>query len=304
METPAGKRPMPPLKGDRTDYRNGSLSGTSDIYVPSGCGTRENPEIYTPYLFRTFRYIQLRVETADEPLTLLDFRYRATGYPLEVKTSFAASDPTLAPIWDISVRTLRRCMHETYMDCPFYEQLQYAMDGRSEILFTYALSGDDRLARQAMEAFRRSQRPDGLVNCDAPTIGSNVIPGFSIYYLLMVHDHMMYFGDKALVKTHLPAIDRILGFFDEHLTDQGLVGKVGGILMRDKYWSFIDWAGKWETGVPGATGQGSGSIIMESLLYLYGLQHAAGLAGYVGRKGLLGIIFRLEQQLRHTGMAR
>ena len=32
-----------------------------------------------------------------------------------------------------------------------------------------AISADDRLARQAMEAFRRSQRPDGLINADAPT---------------------------------------------------------------------------------------------------------------------------------------
>ena len=61
-----------------------------------------------------------------------------------------------------------------------------------------AISADDRLARQAMEAFRRSQRPDGLINADTPTVKSNVIPAFSIYYLLMVHDHMMYLGDKAL----------------------------------------------------------------------------------------------------------
>lgn len=94
-----------------------------------------------------------------------------------------------------------------------------------------AISADDRLARQAMEAFRRSQRPDGLINADAPTVKSNVIPAFSIYYLLMVHDHMMYLGDKALVKRHLPAIDGILGFFDRNLSEQGLVGKSGGPIM-------------------------------------------------------------------------
>ena len=43
----------------------------------------------------------------------------------------------------------------------------------------------------------------------------------------MVHDHMMYFGDKALVRLHLPAIDRILSFFDSHLMENGLVGKIG-----------------------------------------------------------------------------
>ena len=275
-----------PLKGDRTDAENGQLLGHTSCYTVSGYGSAESAEEYEPFWFRTFRYVQLKIETADEPLTLLRFAYRATGYPLEVKTGFSVSDPSFAPIWDISVRTLRRCMHETYMDCPFYEQLQYAMDGRNEILYTYSVSADDRLARQAMEAFRRSQRPDGLVNCDAPTVGSNVIPGFSIYYLLMVHDHMMYFGDPAWVRQHLPAIDGILSFFDRHLNDLGMVGKVGGKLMRDRYWSFIDWTSKWDTGVPGAGDQGCGSITMESLLYLYGLQHAADLADYVGRAGM------------------
>lgn len=89
-----------------------------------------------------------------------------------------------------------------------------------------AISADDRLARQAMEAFRRSQRPDGLINADAPTVKSNVIPAFSIYYLLVVHDHMMYFGDKALAKRHLPAIDGILGFLTGIFRNRALWGKV------------------------------------------------------------------------------
>lgn len=289
-----------PVKGDRTDYRGGKLFGHVSHYTVAGYGTEAKPEAYEPYWFRTFRYVQMKIETADEPLDILRFAYRATGYPLEVKTNVSASDPDFASIWDISVRTLRRCMHETYMDCPFYEQLQYAMDGRSEILYTYAVSADDRLARQAMEAFRLSQRPDGLTNSDAPTAKGNVIPGFSIYYLLMVHDHMMYFGDKELVKEHLPAIDRILAFFDGHLNELGLVGKIGGPIMRSKYWSFIDWSTRWNAtgGVPTACLKGCGSITMESLLYLYGLQHTAELTEFVGRSGLAGEYRERAEALR------
>ena len=290
----------PPLKGDRTDAMVGQLLGHTSVYTVSGYGTQAAPETYEPFWFRTFRYIRLTIETKDEPLTFLSFSYRSTGYPLKVKTRFSCSDETFAPIWDISVRTLRRCMHETYMDCPFYEQLQYAMDGRSEILYTYAVSADDRLARQAMEAFRLSQRPDGLVNADAPTQRSNVIPGFSIYYLLMVHDHMMYFGDKALVRLHLPAIDRILSFFDSHLMENGLVGKIGAPIMRDKYWSFIDWSQKWDSGVPAAHAQGCGAITAESLLYLYGLQKAAELAAFAGWDSVSQEYGRRADQIRNA----
>ena len=160
------------------------------------------------------------------------------------------------------------------------------MDSREEILYTYAVSADDRLARQAIEAFRRSQRPDGMINASAPAQKSNVIPGFSIYYLLMVYDHMMYFGDRTLVRENWNAIDQLLGCFDRNLASNGMVGKMGGSLLDSRYWSFVDWTKEWNAtmGVPSATNKGSGQLTMESLLYVYGLQKAAELSDFVGRK--------------------
>ena len=269
---------LPGGKGDRCDSVNGHLEGYTDTYLAAGA----EHEIYEPFWFRTFRFLQVQVRTAEEPITLHSLRYEETGYPLEVKTSVATPDESLSAIWDISLRTLRRCMHETYMDCPFYEQLQYAMDTRSEILYTYAVSADDRLARQAIDDFRRAQRPDGLLNCSYPNVNVNVIPGFSVYYILMVHDHMMYFGDRELVRRNLPAVGRVLDFFAAHRTPDGLVDKVGGVNGEAPFWSFIDWAEPWmpTQGMPTAGLQGP--ITMESLLYLYGLQHAAELCAWVG----------------------
>lgn len=275
-----------PIKGNRTDFEKGHLAGFTDVYHVSGKGEEEHPECYEPFWFRTFRFIRLEIQTGDEPLFVKALTYEETGYPLEVKTEFCTSDPSLGDIWEISERTLRRCMHETYEDCPFYEQLQYAMDSRSQILYTYAISADDRLARKCMDDFRRSQRYDGLLNASYPCFSPNVIPGFSIYYILMVYDHMMYFGDPCLIRDHLPAIDNVLNYFHKHLTDEQLVGKTGGLNLQDRYWSFIDWTKEWDptTGVPGATLYGP--ITMESLLYIMGLQHAALLHEYVGHRDM------------------
>lgn len=277
-----------PVKGDRTDSVNGRLYGHTSSYIAAGYGNAKQPEAYEPFWFRTFRFIQLKIVTHEVPLRIDRFDYTETGYPLEAKTAVTVSDPGYAPIWDISLRTLRRCMHDTYMDCPFYEQLQYAMDGREEILYTYAVSADDRLARQAIEAFRRSQRPDGLTNSDAPTQKSNVIPGFSIYYILMVYDHMMYFGDRDLVRRNWGAIDQVLEFFGRCIAENGMVGKVGGPLIGSTYWSFIDWTKEWNgtMGVPSATNKGTGALTMESLLYAYGLKKAAGMSDFIGRTGV------------------
>lgn len=277
-----------PTKTDRCDSEHGELTGNSDHYTVSGHGTEDMPEVYTPFWFRTFRFIRLAVRTADAPLTLADNSYESTGYPLEVKSRVEASDPTWAPIWDISLRTLRRCMHETYMDCPFYEQLQYAMDSRNEILYTYAVSMDDRLARQCMDDFRRAQRHDGLLNCSYPNCEPNVIPGFSIYYILMLYDHMMYFGDKAFLRGHLGCVEGIMNAFDRKLTPDGLVGNLGGVLMEARYWSFIDWTSQWNatTGVPHAVLRGP--VAMESFLYVLGLMAASKINRWLGREDTAG----------------
>jgi hypothetical protein len=270
-----------PMKGDRLDYVNGHLQGYKDHYKVVGSGTDESPEVYEPFWFRTFRFVELTIEVGEEPLTYLRLSYEETGYPLDVRSGGTTSDASLTDIWELSERTLRRCMHESYEDCPFYEQLQYLMDTRSQILYTYAISADDRLARKCMEDFAFSQRKDGLLNCSYPNCAVNVIPGFSIYYILMLYDHMMYFGDKAFLQNYQDTVERILNFFDRNLTPQGYVGKIGHTLGSEK-WSFIDWALEWNdtNGMPKAGLKGP--LTMESLLYLYGLQHAAVISGYVG----------------------
>lgn len=271
------------IKGDRSCWQHGELHGSEDQYHVEGYGTKIMPEIYEPFWFRTFRYVRLDV-VAHTQLQIGSFAYMETGYPLNAVTEVETSDASLKPVWDISLRTLRRCMHETYIDCPYYEQLQYAMDSRLEILYTYMVSGDDRLARKCMEDFRCSVHADGMINSCSPALREHVIPGFSIYYIMMVYDHMMYFGDRGLVKTHLPAIDSILYFFDARLDDRKLAGKTGGVNQRQNYWSFIDWTEEWQgtTGVPTAIRKGP--VTMESLLYILGLQCAAALSEFAGRR--------------------
>lgn len=224
-------------KGVRDDFSQGKfLRGDSDVYQVAGIGKADvqQYETYEPFFFKTFRFVQLKIEVAEEPLQLHHFHYRETGYPLDVKGSFRSSDRSLDPLWEISINTLQRCMHETYEDCPYYEQLQYIMDTRLQILFTYYLSGDDRLARKAMKDFHNSLLPSGMLQSRYPSIDPQVIPGFSLYWIAMVYDHYNYFADEALAKSYLHTIDAILGWFESYRKPAGIVGE-----MPAKYWNFF-----------------------------------------------------------------
>jgi hypothetical protein len=128
----------------------------------------------------------------------------------------------------------------------------------------------------------------------------NVIPGFSIYYIGMVYDHMMFFGDRTLIRQQVPTILGILQFFKNNTNDIGIVGKVGGPNLKERYWSFIDWTKEWKEtmGVPLATYQGP--ITMESLLYILGLQYAEALFRYIGFQDLADDCLSDSEKIKYS----
>ena len=75
-------------KGNRNEVDGRVLRGFEDQFVADGSGKRT----FRPLWFRTYRYLQLTVETKGEPLVLDDLVGQFTGYPFEEKGSFSASD--------------------------------------------------------------------------------------------------------------------------------------------------------------------------------------------------------------------
>ena len=64
-----------------------------------------------------------------------------------------ATSPWLADMWAMNWNGARIGAFETYMDTPYYEQLQYIGDTRLQALISLYVAGDDRLMRQAIAHF-------------------------------------------------------------------------------------------------------------------------------------------------------
>ncbi|KAL0254258.1 hypothetical protein I308_101639 [Cryptococcus tetragattii IND107] len=272
-------------KGDRLDSKNGHLLGPyDDVTLQLSPG---ETVIYEPFWFRTFRLIRLQIEVGDQPIKLISFEAAQVNYPLGVKAEW--KEPAMKEnekIWEVSIRTLRNCMFDGYSDCPFYEQLQYSGDSRSVGLFHYLLSGDDRLMRQAITNFAASVTPEGLTQSRFPSHVPQIIAAFSLYWILQISDHYLYFGDTPYTKSFVPKIDGVLAFFDSHIDELGLVSGIS-----EDVWQYCDWVTSWsatedhpDKGVP-YSGRKSNRHTYLSLLYAYVLKQAALLLRQVGRAG-------------------
>jgi hypothetical protein len=217
-------------RSNRNEIDGRTVLGLTDEFLPDG----EEHRIFRPLWWRTWRYLELKIVTAGEPLTLDALRTYYTAYPFEERGHFAANDPELARIREICWRTARLDAHETYMDTAYWEQLQYIGDTRLQALISYVISGDDRLARQALEAFDDSRIAEGITQSRYPDSLSQYIPTFSLLYVNMLHDYWMYRPDQKFIGQLLPGTRTILEWFLAKQRPDGMLSSIPG-------WVFVDW---------------------------------------------------------------
>lgn len=223
-EAPTG----PSGKGSRDDLEDKKIVGYEDLVVLG-----DGPAEFEPAWWRTYRYVAV---VADKPAVLARFDSMETGYPLIAESSFVSSDERVNRVWEVAVRTAQRCAGETYFDCPYYEQLQYAGDTRIQAIIGYYLSRDRRLQRNAIETLAWSAMPEGLTQSRYPTRQTQVIPPFSLWWVLMLADQNLY--DSHPKALHLEIADRVLTAWREMIET-----------LDDKcFWPFADWVPQWRWG--------------------------------------------------------
>jgi len=255
-------------KGNRNEVGDRKALGVIDDIYPDGGGHRSFETLW----WRTWRYLDIAVETGDEPLTLDKLEAHFTGYPFKPAATFTASDPDLEKIWKIGWHTAQLDAHETYMDTPYYEQLQYSGDTRLQELITYSVTGDDRLPRQAIQALDDSRIPLGITASRYPSALPQYIPTFSLLWIGMIHDNYMYRPDTAFVKSLLPGTRTVLDWFASYQHADGLLSKL-------PWWSFIDWI---ETNQEFPSYDANGESCLTTFQYVGALQDAIDLEQALG----------------------
>ncbi len=256
-------------KGNRNEVEGRTMRGFDDQFVADGSDSAgRGKRIFRPLWFRTYRYLQLTVETRDDALVLNDLVGKFTGYPFEEKARFSTSDSTLTPIWNVGWRTAQLCAGETYYDCPYYEQLQYTGDTRIQALISLYVAGDDRLMRKAIQDYDHSRFNDGLTQSRYPSADFQVIPTFSLFWVCMLHDYWMHRQDDTFVKDMLPGMLSVLEWHEQRIDKTGLNGPL-------EWWNFVDWA-DWKNakneiagGVPNGARTGGSSILTLQQAYTY-----------------------------------
>jgi len=84
-------------KGNRNEIEGKQIKGYADIFLPDGEANR----LFRPLWFRTWRYLQLEIESKDEELIIDNFDSEFTAYPLQEYAVFESEQAKLKQIWKV-----------------------------------------------------------------------------------------------------------------------------------------------------------------------------------------------------------
>lgn len=274
-------------KNNRDVIEGKTISGRQDTIISNGIQNQN----FTTLSWRTYRYLELKVETRAEPLTIEDIYGTYTGYPFELKANLKTEDEELDKMMEIGWRTARLCAVETYMDCPYYERLQYIGDARIQMMISYYNSGDDRLAKYALNLWDYSRQADGYTLSRYPDTQGQVISPYSLWYVSALYDYLMNGRDEDFVKPKLLGTRQVLNYFISHLDEDGSLKNVAG-------WSFTDWVPEWRFGIGPIAEDGSSALL--DLQLLLALQSATSLEQNEGLQEYAELYNDLSKQLTKT----
>lgn len=261
-----------PSKGNRNETDGKLFLGRKDSLISNGSKVQK----FTSLTYRTYRFIELSVVTQNESLTLNDIYGTFTGYPFKLNASIASTNNEMNKMLEIGWRTARLCATETYMDCPYYEQLQYIGDTRIQALVSLYNSGDDRLVKNAINLMDFSRQPEGVTLSRHPSYTPQYIPTFSLWYIGILHDYSRYGSDVAFIKDKISGVRQILDYFKKYQ-------QTDGSLKNVPQWMFTDWVDNfkdWKEGIGPMSANGTSALLDLQLLWAF--QEAADLENKLG----------------------
>ncbi len=200
--------------------------------------------------------------------------------------SFTSSDPQLNAIWRASVRTAQNMIVPGPISIDYYgrpcpiglpvviidgtlrDRCPYIGDEAviDRTLDVSTPHGD--LQRAMLEWFGSHQHADGSIPASPLDGGSVVLFDYNAYWLITLHDAVLYSGDLALARTLWPHVVRLIDrFYARHTIASGLLRNRPGAAD----YAYIRRHGQ--------------IVAYYNAEYAYALTETAQLAGWLGHKG-------------------
>ena len=201
--------------------------------------TKDGKQSYVNYYRRLAgRYLQVHFTNVTAPVTIHNFGLQYATYPVKQVSKLHLEDTLDRKIYEVSIKTLRECMHEHYEDCPRREQGLYGFDSRNQGLFGYSVfeKGNFDFAKASIKLLSTGIGDDGVLDICVPTdVKKYRIPTYVLLWIVFASEYTAYSKDAKFAKEILPKV--------KYVYEKYLAGYDGTPIKRiqgENYWHYYD----------------------------------------------------------------
>ena len=202
------------------------------------------------YHYRAGRCLQIEL---SGNIQLTDMKFTSVKYPYSKKWSAHSSSDVVNRVLDMAWNTFDLCSFESFMDCPYYEQMQYVGDGKIESLISFVTEKNTALPLKALKQLGRSTDLYGVTLSRFPSWQEQMIPSFSLVWILILEDYAVWQDCREIIP-ELEHARQNIEFYSRHLDEDGLPDFTGWDRISgwdgETGWNFLDWHDSLFRGIP------------------------------------------------------
>jgi hypothetical protein len=174
-----------------------------NTYVSDG----SKNQLIQPFHYQPFRYLEVRIETAAEPLELLDIKLSALTYPQSIAAKFECSSVLLNTKWANACSNYNIAVNQMLMAKYPFNNVYLPLSG------SLSLSKSKNLAKQVLQNSIIQIDSTGTLKPGVDFSSSNS----ALLWINALSEYFYYQNDTALVKSRMKYVEQILLSFNQYI---------------------------------------------------------------------------------------
>ena len=194
---------------------------------------REGRQKFVSFVRRGGRYMTVIVK-GRSPVRIYSARILNASFPVSYRGIFRSNDHTLMSVYDLSRKTTKMCMDDTYMDCPTWEQTFWVGDSRNESLVNLYSFGAFDITRRCLLLVPKSMFRSPIPESQVPSGWANVLTDWTWFWIDACREFYDFSGDEKFLKEIYPWLMKTIKNTEQFINKDGL--------LEIAAWNMLDWA--------------------------------------------------------------
>ena len=181
------------------------------------------------------RFVEIAFRNHTKAINVTKISVTDRIYPVQ-ESLFKCDDPFFDRLDAMCAHTVRHCVADTFVDCPWREQAFWVNDLEVAARYYFLLSSDPAIVEHVLQVALDGRKKYNWLPAVYPAGDSMPFLSIPAIWVIVLYDLWLHCGNTQFVQRILPVAIEVLNDYEKFTDETGLVPE------HPTWWNFIDLA--------------------------------------------------------------